>query len=194
MPVNEPAGEAVDASRGSADDAARDGWGALFAGPNLARSVVLTGAVAIHALSLRVVVTVLPLAVLEIGGLRFFAWTMTVAMISAIWGAASAAPLAVSYGLRRAYHIALALFVVGSIVCALSPNMGVFLAGRLFQGLGGGLSDGARLHDDLAGLSAAPAHTRNRHAIHGLEHCRSDRAAGRRHPRGMGPLALGILG
>ena len=139
MPANEPAGEAVDASRGSADDAARDGWGALFAGPNLARSIVLTGAVAIHALSLRVVVTVLPLAVVEIGGLRFFAWTMTVAMISAIWGAASAAPLAGAYGLRRAYHIALALFVVGSIVCALSPNMGVFLAGRLFQGLGGGL-------------------------------------------------------
>ena len=71
MPVNDPAGEAVDASLGSADDIAHDGWGALLAGPNLARSVVLTGAVAIHALSLRVVVTVLPLAVLEIGGLRF---------------------------------------------------------------------------------------------------------------------------
>jgi MFS family permease len=139
MPVNDPAGEAVDASLNSADDIAHDGWGALLAGPNLARSVVLTGAVAIHALSLRVVVTVLPLAVLEIGGLRFFAWTMTVAMISAIWGAASAASLALSYGLRRAYHIALALFVAGSIVCALAPNMGVFLVGRLFQGLGGGL-------------------------------------------------------
>jgi MFS family permease len=139
MPANDPAGEPTGASPDSADEAAGDGWGALFAGPNLARSVVLTGAVAIHALSLRVVVTVLPLAVIEIGGLRFFAWTMTVAMISAIWGAASAAPLAVSLGLRRAYHVALALFVVGSIVCALSPDMGFFLVGRLFQGLGGGL-------------------------------------------------------
>lgn len=96
MPANEPAGDAVDASPDSSDDVTRDGWGALFAGPNLARSVVLTGAVAIHALSLRVVVTVLPVAVIEIGGLRFFSWTMTVAMISAIWGAASAAPLALS--------------------------------------------------------------------------------------------------
>ena len=139
MPANDPADEAADAASGPADEATSDGWGALFLGPNLARSVVLTGAVAIHALSLRVVVTVLPLAVIEIGGLRFFAWTMTVAMISAIWGAASAAPLAVSLGLRRAYHIALALFVVGSIVCALSSDMGFFLAGRLFQGLGGGL-------------------------------------------------------
>lgn len=139
MPASEPAGEAVDASRGSTDNGAPDGWGALFMGPNLARSVVLTGAVAIHALSLRVVVTILPVAVIEIGGLRFFAWTMTVAMISAIWGAASAAPLALLHGLRRAYQIALALFVVGSIICALSPNMGVFLIGRWFQGLGGGL-------------------------------------------------------
>lgn len=139
MQVNEPPGEVVDASVGSTPNTPDEGWAALFAGSNLARLVVLTGAVAIHALSLRVVVTVLPVAVVEIGGLRFFAWTMTVAMISAIWGAASAAPLAVSHGLRSAYHIALALFVVGSITCAVSPNMVVFLAGRLFQGLGGGL-------------------------------------------------------
>lgn len=138
MRVNEPADQASDASRPPGEDA-RDGWGALLTGRNLGRSVVLTGAVAIHALSLRVVVTVLPVAVAEIGGLRFFAWTMMVAMVSGIWGAASAAPLAVSRGLRRAYHIALALFVVGSVFCAVSPSMGVFLVGRLLQGLGGGL-------------------------------------------------------
>ena len=139
MQGHEPADQVGDSSRPPADVVARDGWGALLTGRNLGRSVVLTGAVAIHALSLRVVVTVLPVAVTEIGGLRFFAWTMMVAMVSAIWGAASAAPLAVSRGLRRAYHIALALFVVGSVICAVSPSMGVFLVGRLLQGLGGGL-------------------------------------------------------
>jgi MFS family permease len=138
MRVNEPADQTSDASRPPTDDA-RDGWGALLTGRNLGRSVVLTGAVAIHALSLRVVVTVLPVAVAEIGGLRFFAWTMTVAMVSAIWGAASAAPMAAALGLRRAYHIALALFVIGSVICAVSPTMEIFLVGRLLQGLGGGL-------------------------------------------------------
>ena len=54
------------------------GWASLFAGAKLARVAVLTD-VAIHALSLRVVVTVLPVAVLEIGGLQLFAWTMPVA-------------------------------------------------------------------------------------------------------------------
>jgi MFS family permease len=130
--------DAVNMPQDGPDDAGCS-WSALFRGPNLARSVVLTGGAAIHALSIRVVVTVLPVAVNEIGGLRFFAWTMTVAMVSAIWGSVLAPPLAVSRGLRAAYYIALALFVVGSGTCATSPTMAVFLAGRLLQGLGGGL-------------------------------------------------------
>jgi MFS family permease len=129
----------VEAAVSKPGDTAAYSWLLLLQGPNLIRSVVLTGAVTIHALSVRVVVTVLPSAVAEIGGLRFFSWTMTIAMISAIWGAVTAAPLVVSRGLRTAYWIALALFVCGSITCAASPDMAVFLAGRMLQGLGGGL-------------------------------------------------------
>jgi MFS family permease len=93
---------------------------------------------AIHALSMRVVSTALPIVVTEIGGLRFFAWTTTVAVITAIWGAAFAASLLRLCGLRDAYRISLVLFANGSVMCAISPSMEVFLAGRLFQGLGGG--------------------------------------------------------
>jgi MFS family permease len=123
----------------TADSTPTAGWLALFGNGNAAISVMLTGGVAIHALSLRVVATVLPSVVPDIGGLRFFAWATTVAVVSSIWGAAFAAPLARSRGLRGAYRVSLVLFVAGSIVCAVAPNMGVFLAGRLFQGLGGGL-------------------------------------------------------
>ena len=159
---------------------------ALFLGPNLARSVVLTGAVAIHALSLRVVVTVLPLAVIEIGGLRFFAWTMTVAMISAIWGAASAAPLA---------HLARASSCLphrSRAVRGRQHHLRPFLRHGFFSRRaavprsGRRSSDRARLHDDLAGLSKTPAYARYSHLVHGLEHCRSDRAADRWRSRGMG--------
>src|SRR5215472_16806751 len=115
------------------------GWLSLFREGNALISVMITGGVAIHALSMRVVSTALPSVVTEIGGLRFFAWTTTVAIVSAIWGAAFAAPLAKSRGLRHAYRVALGLFAAGSMACAAAPNMGVFLAGRLFQGLGGGL-------------------------------------------------------
>jgi len=115
------------------------GWQALFSDGHAAISVMLAGGVAIHALSLRVVSTVLPTVVAEIGGLRFFAWTTTVAVVGAIWGASLAASVARSWGLRRAYRISLALFAAGSITCAIAPDMAVFLIGRLFQGLGGGL-------------------------------------------------------
>jgi MFS family permease len=127
-------------SRPDADtDGTAPGWAALFRGGNALISIMLTGGVAIHALSLRVVSTVLPSVVSEIGGLRFFAWSTTVAIVSAIWGAAFAAALARSRGLRHAYRISLTLFAVGSIGCAIAPDMRIFLVGRLFQGLGGGL-------------------------------------------------------
>jgi len=115
------------------------GWLALFSNGNAPVCVMLTGGVAIHALSLRIVATVLPSAVAQIGGLRFFAWATTVAVVSAIWGAAIAAPLAKARGLRHAYRLSLALFAVGSIACAAAPSMAVFLTGRVFQGWGGGL-------------------------------------------------------
>jgi MFS family permease len=113
------------------------GWLPLFRDGTALISVMIAGGVAIHALSMRVVATALPSVVTEIGGLRFFAWTTTVAVVSGIWGAAIAASLVKLRGLRDAYRISLLLFATGSIACAVAPNMAVFLAGRLFQGLGG---------------------------------------------------------
>ncbi|HEY3911217.1 MAG TPA: MFS transporter [Stellaceae bacterium] len=123
----------------NADGAGPSGWTALFAGGNAGPLAVLTGGVLMHALSLRVVATVLPSAVAEIGGLRLFAWTVTLAFLGAIWGAALAARLAASRGLRGAYRISLLVFAGGSATCATAPDIGLFLAGRLLQGLGGGL-------------------------------------------------------
>jgi MFS family permease len=114
------------------------GWLSLFRDGNALVSMTIAGGVAIHALSMRVVSTALPIVVSEIGGLRFFAWTTTVAVVTAIWGAAFAASLVRFRGLRDAYRISLVLFASGSVACAVSANMGVFLAGRLLQGLGGG--------------------------------------------------------
>jgi MFS family permease len=125
-------------------DAAHDGgttggWLSLFRDGNALLSVMITGGVAIHAQSMRVVATTLPSVVEDIGGLRFFAWTTTVAIVSAIWGAAFSASLVRARGLRHAYRISLTLFAGGSVACAMAPDMGVFLIGRVLQGLGGGL-------------------------------------------------------
>jgi MFS family permease len=115
------------------------GWRALFMRGNAAVSLMFTGGVMIHALSLQVVATILPSVVSEIGGLRFFAWTTMLAMISSIWGAALAATLVNSRGLKGAYRISVVFFGAGSTICAIAPDMAILLVGRLFQGFGGGL-------------------------------------------------------
>lgn len=43
------------------------------------------------------------------------------------------------FGTQRVYATAIALFVLGSVLCALSPNLGFLVAARVVQGVGGAL-------------------------------------------------------
>ncbi|MFE3292931.1 MFS transporter, partial [Rhodococcus sp. NPDC059234] len=45
-------------------------------------------------------------------------------------------------GPRGAYLVAIAVFAVGTVVCAVAPDMAVLLLGRALQGFGGGLLSG----------------------------------------------------
>jgi MFS family permease len=139
MAANNSAGNARDALGGGDDRNLGEGWASLFNSANIGALLVLIGGVLMHALSLRVVATVLPSAVAEIGGLRFFAWALMLAFVGSIGGATCAAPLASYRGLRSAYRISLFVFASGSAICATAPMIAQFLAGRFLQGLGGGL-------------------------------------------------------
>lgn len=114
-------------------------WAALFTAGAAPRSAMIAGGVAVHALSVHIVATILPTAVAEVGGIKYFAWVTTLALVGAIVASVCAPALAGMVGLRRAYWAALATFAAGSSVCALAPTMIVLLAGRLLQGVGGGL-------------------------------------------------------
>ena len=48
-----------------------------------------------------------------------------------------AAALSESFGLKRIYAFGLAVFTVASLGCALAPNLGILVAARLVQGVGG---------------------------------------------------------
>ena len=115
------------------------GWTALLAGGNLLRALVITGGVGLHAISIYVVVTIMPIVVGDIGGLPFFAWTATLYVAGSL-ASASAVPLLLARaGPRGAYRLACLLFVAGSLICSLATSMPFLLVGRLIQGLGGGM-------------------------------------------------------
>ena len=123
----------------AADSASPPGWRSLLGGGNTGRVTVIAGGVALHAVSIYVVATILPMVVRDVGGLPFFAWTATLYIAGSLTGAASV-PLAVSrVGMRRGYQLGFAVFMVGSLVCAVAHTMPVLLAGRLVQGFGGGM-------------------------------------------------------
>ncbi|EDI4631200.1 MFS transporter [Salmonella enterica subsp. enterica serovar Poona] len=113
-------------------------WNDLLGGRNLFFSIALSGGVALHAINIYIATTVLPSVVNEIGGLELYSWNTTLFVVASILGSALTSRLLALMGARKAYLVAVMLFIAGSIVCALAQTMPVMLAGRALQGLGGG--------------------------------------------------------
>jgi MFS family permease len=117
-------------------------WRDLFSRDHLGAAIVLAGGVAIYATNEFITMSLLPSAVGEIGGERLYAWVTTVYLVASVAAAAVVGPVLVRWGPRRSYMAVLASFGLGSVVCALAPTMPLLLAGRLVQGLAGGLLAG----------------------------------------------------
>jgi MFS family permease len=117
-------------------------WRALFRHGHRGTLLTMVGGVGIHSLSALIVATLIPLIVRDIGGVDYLAWSATLYLIAAILATAAASQILAQFGSRKGYRIALSLFVAGSLVCCLAPNMAAFLLGRAIQGCGGGLLSG----------------------------------------------------
>lgn len=113
-------------------------WGSLLNAKNGLLALALTGGVALHAINVHIVTTVLPSVVNDIGGLDWYAWNTTLFVVASIIGAALSVRLLAALGPRGACIAALFVFAVGSTGCALATSMPEMLAGRSIQGLGGG--------------------------------------------------------
>jgi len=122
-----------------AETAVSTSWSELLTGRTLLRSVALTGGVALHAINVHIVTTILPSVVSDIGGLAYYAWNITLFVVASIVGSALTSKLLDRLGPRRAYLLGLAVFTLGSILCATAMSMPWMLVGRSVQGLGGGL-------------------------------------------------------
>jgi MFS family permease len=125
-------------------------WSELLSPKYLGASTVLAGGVALYATNEFLTVSLMPSAVAEIGGHRFYAWVTTVYLVGSVVAATTVHTLLTRLGPRWAYLLGLSVFGAGSLACAAAPTMEIMLVGRTVQGLAGGL---------LAGLGYAVINT-----------------------------------
>ncbi|MFO1414720.1 MAG: MFS transporter [Burkholderiales bacterium] len=103
--------------------------------------VVVTGAMFVlflAALEQTVVATALPAMVADLGQFALGSWVITAYLLSSVCATPVAGKLSDMFGRARVLRACLALFVTGSLGCALAPHMEVLVAARVVQGLGGG--------------------------------------------------------
>ena len=103
---------------------------------------MLASGVGLYATNEFLTISLLPSAVADIGGQRFYAWVTTVYLVGSVVAATLVNPLLVRCGPRLSYLLTLFVFAAGTVGCALSPGMGVLLVARTVQGAAGGLLAG----------------------------------------------------
>lgn len=114
-------------------------WSELLWGRNGLRSLALAGGVALHAVNMYIVTTILPSVVADIGGLAYYAWNLTLFVAASILGSALSPKIIDAKGARTGFLIAISIFAVGTTGCAVAPTMPWMLLTRTIQGLGGGM-------------------------------------------------------
>jgi MFS family permease len=125
-------------------------WRELLGPKYLGASTVLAGGVALYATNEFLTISLMPSAVAEIGGQRFYAWVTTVYLVASVVAATTVHSVLMRLGPRWSYLLALSVFGAGSLTCAVAPTMEIMLVGRTVQGAAGGL---------LAGLGYAVINT-----------------------------------
>jgi EmrB/QacA subfamily drug resistance transporter len=85
-----------------------------------------------------IVAAALPVIARSFGGLALVTWVITGYLLAATVAAPVYGRLGDAFGRRLFLLWSLALFLVGSFVCALAPSLWLLIAGRCLQGFGGG--------------------------------------------------------
>jgi MFS family permease len=86
-----------------------------------------------------VTATLLPSVVAELGGANLMSWPTTAFVASSIVAASGTSLVGGRFGNRRAFSGGAIIYAAGAGLCACAASIGFVIAGRLVQGLGGGL-------------------------------------------------------
>lgn len=90
------------------------------------------------ALDSTIVATALPTIVGEMGGLTHLSWVVTAYLLAQTVVTPLYGKLGDLYGRKKVVQVAIAIFLVGSILCGFSQSMTQLIIFRAVQGLGGG--------------------------------------------------------
>ncbi len=114
-------------------------WADLFRDGRGVYSILLNLGIALHALDVFIITTIMPSVVADIGGLSYYTWTNMLYMVGSITGAACGVLMRTRFGSRRGYVYGGLVLLAGTAGCALAPDMASLLAARALKGFGGGL-------------------------------------------------------
>ncbi|RDV02166.1 MDR family MFS transporter [Undibacter mobilis] len=98
----------------------------------------ITLAMFLGALDQTIVATALPTIGRHFHNLEDLAWVVTAYLLTGTAATPLLGKLSDMYGRRAVMLSAVAIFIVGSIACALAPSMTALILARAFQGFGGG--------------------------------------------------------
>ncbi|GAA2546515.1 MULTISPECIES: MFS transporter [Streptomyces] len=138
------------ATRDTARETGTDRRGAVVA--------ALMLAMALAALDSTVVSTAVPQIVGDLGGFSYFSWLFSGYLLAVTVTLPVYGRLSDTFGRKPVLIAGAALFLLGSLLCALAWNMAALIAFRIVQGLGGGALQGTvqTLAADLYPLEQRP--------------------------------------
>lgn len=117
-------------------------WSILCRKPLSVGTAIVVLGVGIPATNTFIASTIFPSAIQEIGGISFFAWVSTLYAVGSILGSAGSVVIVSHIDKRRALLLAITVFALGTVICALANSIATMLLGRIIQGLGGGMMIG----------------------------------------------------
>src|SRR5215813_5461185 len=92
----------------------------------------------LSALEQTIVAPALPTIGRALADVEMLSWVVTAYLISTTVATPLFGKLSDIYGRRRMMLIAISVFILGSVACALAPSMELLIVGRVLQGVGGG--------------------------------------------------------
>lgn len=108
-------------------------WGPAYA----ALSIGIVALISLVAFEAMAVGTAMPRAVVDLGGLAFYAWGFSGFMTASMFGTVLAGEACDRFGPLGPFLAGIGLFTGGLVIAGTAPAMLVFIVGRVIQGLGG---------------------------------------------------------